>query len=161
MSAAGPGVRERVEPDRVLVAASWAFAGASVFGSAVSVRHDLPGQPFGVRIPLSVPTGLLVGWGSGVGAPWPMPVTALAAAVSAGRTPPSGLPGAVCMTLGLGCIAGTLVEPVTYRPESWAPDVRAAIALNVVASIVLAAAGRRSRRRVMRAHSAVPTDEGS
>jgi len=114
-----------------------------------------------VSIPLPVPAGLLVGWGAGVGIPWPMPLAGLVAALPTGRTPLRGVPGIVCMTLGLGCIGGTIVEPVTYRPESWAPDVRAAVVLNIVSAIVLAAAGRRSRLRATRAKSAVPTDQGS
>ncbi|MDQ3716469.1 MAG: hypothetical protein M3381_10730 [Actinomycetota bacterium] len=136
-----------MKPDRFLVAAAAAFAGAGAFGSAVSVRHEIPGEPFGVSIPLSVPTGLLVGWGAGVAAPWPMPVTGLIAARSAGQNSRSGLPGIICQSLGLACIAGTLIEPVTYRPRSWTPAVRAAIAGNLLASVLLVAAGRRARRR--------------
>ena len=64
-----------VDPDRALLGASLAFAGAAVLGSAVAIRDQLPGQPFGVSIPLSVPAGLAAGWGAGVAAPWPMPET--------------------------------------------------------------------------------------
>ncbi|MDQ4036994.1 MAG: hypothetical protein M3313_01250 [Actinomycetota bacterium] len=135
-----------MRPDPVLVAAAVAFAGASAYGSAVAARHDIPGEPFGISIPLSVPTGLVVGCGAGVAAPWPMPVTALTAALYTGRTHRSGVPGVICSFLGLCCIAGTLVEPVTYRPGSWTLHVRAAIGLNIVASILLTAAGRRSSR---------------
>jgi hypothetical protein len=39
------------------------FAGASVLGSVVAIRDQLPGEPLGVSIPLSVPAGLLAGWG--------------------------------------------------------------------------------------------------
>src|SRR5439155_16929630 len=48
------------DPDRALLATSLAFAGAAVLGSAVAIREDLPGQPCGISIPLSVPVGLLV-----------------------------------------------------------------------------------------------------
>ena len=68
------------DPDDVLLGASLAFAGASVLGSVVAVRDQLPGEPLGVSIPLSVPAGLLAGWGAAVAAPWPMPVTAVTAA---------------------------------------------------------------------------------
>ena len=50
------------DPDPALLATSLAFAGAAVLGSAVAIREDLPGQPCGISIPLSVPAGLLVGW---------------------------------------------------------------------------------------------------
>jgi hypothetical protein len=52
------------------------------------------------------------------------------------------------MGLGLACIAGTLVEPVTHRRRPWARGVAAAIAVNLVTSAAPAAAGRRmiSRR---------------
>ncbi len=133
--------------DPVLVAAAATFAGASVFGSAVSVRHDLPGKPFGMSVPLSVPAGLLAGWGAGVAAPWPMPLAALIAAAASGRSHRIAKPALVCEVLGIGCIAGTLVEPVTYRPSWWPPAVRAAIVTNVAASALLTVAARRTRRR--------------
>ena len=47
------------DPDRALLATSIAFAGAAVLGSAVAIRENLPGQPCGISIPLSVPAGLL------------------------------------------------------------------------------------------------------
>lgn len=45
------------DPDRSLLAASLAFAGAAVVGSAVAIRDELPGQPCGISVPLSVPAG--------------------------------------------------------------------------------------------------------
>ena len=47
------------DPDRALLAASLAFAGAAVVGSAVAIRDELPGQPCGISVPLSVPAGVL------------------------------------------------------------------------------------------------------
>jgi hypothetical protein len=47
------------DPDRALLAASLAFAAAAVAGSAVAIRDELPGQPCGISVPLSVPAGLL------------------------------------------------------------------------------------------------------
>jgi len=38
---------------------------------------------------------------------------------------------AVCAAIGLGCIIGTLVEPVTRRPRSWSPATRLAIGVNL------------------------------
>jgi hypothetical protein len=59
----------RVDPDRALLGASLGFAGAAVLGSVVAIRDQLPGQPLGVSIPLSVPAGLAAGWGAAVAAP--------------------------------------------------------------------------------------------
>ena len=130
-------------PDRALLAASIAFAGAAGLGSAVAIRDRLPGEPLGIGIPLSVPAGLLAGWGAGVAAPWPMPVAAVAAAASAQRPGPSAAAGAVCAGIGAGCIAGTAVEPVTWRPRSWSALTRLAIAADVAASVALVVTGWR------------------
>ena len=82
----------RADPHGVLLGASLAFAGASVLGSVVAIRDQLPGEPLGVSIPLSVPAGLLAGWGAAVAAPWPMPaaaVTATCRSPSSTTAPPS------------------------------------------------------------------------
>jgi drug/metabolite transporter (DMT)-like permease len=130
-----------VDPDRALLGASLAFAGAAVLGSAVAIRGQLPGQPFGVAIPLSVPAGLAAGWGAGVAAPWPMPAAAVITAATARHRAPSARPGAACAAIGLGCIIGTLIEPVTHRPRSWTPATRLAIGVNLTASAALLGAG--------------------
>jgi hypothetical protein len=103
------------DPDRALLIASIAFAGAAGVGSAAAMRDQLPGQPLGISVPLSVPAGLAAGWGAGVAAPWPMPVAAVAMAAKAQRTGPGALAGAVCATVGIGGILGTVIEPVTRR----------------------------------------------
>jgi hypothetical protein len=131
----------RVDSEGALLGASLAFAGAAALGSVVAVRDQLPGEPLGMSIPMSVPAGLLAGWGAAVAAPWPMPVAAVMTAMRAQSREPSTRPGAVCVAIGLGCIAGTLVEPVTRRPRSWSPATRLAITVNLVASVVLAGAG--------------------
>jgi hypothetical protein len=131
----------RANPDQALLGASLAFAGAAVLGSVVAIRDQLPGEPLGVSIPLSVPAGLLAGWGAAVAAPWPMPVAAVTAAATARHRELSVRPGAVCAAIGLGCIVGTLIEPVTRRPRSWSPAARLAIGVNLAASAALIAAG--------------------
>jgi hypothetical protein len=133
------------DPDRALLATSLAFAGAAVLGSAVAIREDLPGQPCGIGIPLSVPAGLLVGWGAGIAAPWPMPAAAVIAAARSQRTQPHALIGAVCAGIGIGCVLGTAIEPVTRRPRSWSPTTRLAIASNIAASAALIVTGLRHR----------------
>lgn len=131
------------DADRTLLAASLAFAGAAGAGSAVAVRDQLAGRPLGISIPLSVGAGLLAGWGAGVAAPWPMPAAALIAAAKAQQAGASTVAGAVCAGVGLGCILGTAIEPVTWRPHSWSPLTRLAIMVNLAASAALTAAGWR------------------
>ena len=133
------------DPDRALLATSLAFAGAAVVGSAVAIREDLPGRPCGISVPLSVPAGLLVGWGAGVAAPWPMPAVAVIAAARSQRTRPHALTGAVCAGIGIGCVLGTAIEPVTRRPRSWSAATRLAIAFNIAASAALTMTGLRHR----------------
>ena len=137
----GEDFRVDTGPDRALLAASVAFAAAAGLGSAVAIRDDLPGEPLGMTVPLSVPAGLAVGWGAAVAAPWPMPVAAVTAAAMAKRRRPSVRPGAVCAAIGLGCIVGTCIEPVTRRPRSWSVATRLAIGANLSASAALVAAG--------------------
>ncbi len=132
--------------DPVLTAAAAAFAFADVLGSAVAMRHDVAGEPFGLAIPLTVRSGLLIGLGAGVAAPWPMPVAALIGAARAGRLRRGDASGFMAVGLGLGCIAGTLIEPVTYHRRGWTPAIRTAVGVNVVASAALAAAGLRHVR---------------
>jgi hypothetical protein len=131
------------DPDRVLLGASLAFAGAAVAGSVVAVRERLPGEPCGISVPLSVPAGLLAGWGAGVAAPWPMPLAAVVAAARSQRARPRAVTGAICTGIGIGCLLGTAVEPVTRRPRTWPPAARCAIAFNVAASAALIVAGGR------------------
>jgi hypothetical protein len=141
---ASPGRRAvRADLDNTLLGASLVFAAAAVWGSAVAVRDQLPGRPLGITVPLSVPAGLVAGWGAGVAAPWPMPAAALAAAAAARHRAPSPRPGAVCAMIGAGCIAGTLIEPVTQRPRSWSRATALAIGFNMAASAGLIAAGLR------------------
>jgi hypothetical protein len=140
--------------DRALRAASLAFACSAGLGTVVAIRDDLPGRPLGVGVPLSVPTGILVGWGAGVAAPWPMPVAALIAAARVGRDEGGAGPALVCTGLGLASIVGLLIEPNTYRPRSWTRATRVAIVLDSAASAVLAVAGIRSFGRIRSAQHA-------
>lgn len=130
-------------PDRALLAASVAFAAAAGLGSAVAIRDEIPGEPLGITVPLSVPAGLIAGWGAGIAAPWPMPAAALIAAVRAQRAGASAATGALCAGIGLGCIFGTIIEPVTRRPGAWSPLTRLAITANMAASAALAVTGWR------------------
>jgi F0F1-type ATP synthase membrane subunit c/vacuolar-type H+-ATPase subunit K len=132
-----------VGPDRALLAAAVAFAAAAGLGSVVAIRDELPGEPLGITVPLSVPAGLAVGWGAAVAAPWPMPAAALIAAVRAQRAGAGVATGLLCAGIGLGCVAGTLVEPVSRRPGTWSPGTRLAITANLASSAALVVAGWR------------------
>jgi hypothetical protein len=70
-----------------------------------------------------------------------MPVAAVAAAAMARQWEPGARPGAVCAAIGLGCIVGTFIEPVTRRPRSWSAATRLAIGLNLATSAALVGAG--------------------
>jgi hypothetical protein len=147
-------------PDRALLAASLAFASATVVGSAVAIREQLPGQPCGITVPLSVPAGLLAGRGAGVAAPWPMPLAAVIRAARSRRAEPSTLTGAVCAGIGIGCVLGTAVEPVTRLPRRWSPAARLAIVFNVAASAALIVAGARHSAAARRLPDAEPGNPG-
>jgi hypothetical protein len=128
--------------DRGLVAAAASFAGATAFGAFVSVRENIPGEPLGLHLPDRVPVHLRLGLGSGLSAPWPMPVAAMAAALRSrqGQT----RPGRVCAAVGTIVLGGTVVEPATWGLRSRAPQVSAAVALNLISGIALMMAGRRA-----------------
>jgi len=135
----------RDDKDRVLSAAAFGFACVAAYNSIVAIREGLPGEPLGLRIPLPVSMGVLAGWGAAVAAPWPMPVAALWAA---SRARQGGVgPPLVCGGLGVAGIVGILIEPNTYRSESWSPRTRRAVFLHVATSAVLAIAGIRRLRR--------------
>ena len=127
--------------DHALRAAALGFACATGYNSVVAIREKVPGEPLGIRIPLSVSTGILVGWGSAVSAPWPMPVAALyAAARQAGRDRVPG-PALVCAGLGVAGIVGILIEPNTYNAKSWTSATRRAVVAHVATSVTLVGAG--------------------
>jgi hypothetical protein len=122
-----------------LIAAAAAFAATTVFGSVVALNEQVEGEPFGVRLPISVRTGLAAGWGSGLSAPWPMPALALISALRADGT--SATPGRICAAIGGGVILGTLAEPVTWRRRPRSRWASSAILLNLLAGAALATKG--------------------
>jgi hypothetical protein len=124
----------------LLVAAS-GFALASAWGARVSAQHDIPGEPLTLRLPGPVRVHLLTGLGSGLSAPWPMPVAAIAAD---GR---ETWPGQLCIGLGAAAVLGILVEPVTWGRRSGARSVKAVVAAGLVSAIALILAGRRYLER--------------
>jgi hypothetical protein len=127
--------------DRALLAAALGFAGATGYNSVVAIREQLPGEPLGIRIPLSVSTGILLGWGSAVAAPWPMPVAALLAAGRRAGRAGTTRPALICAAVGAAGIAGILMEPNTYKRRSWSSATRRAVVAHVATCVTPAGAG--------------------
>jgi hypothetical protein len=117
------------------------FACTTGYASAVALRENLPGEPFGLRVPISVRAGILTGWGSSVAAPWPMPVVGLLAVRRSARGGGGNKPALVCTALGVAGIVGVLIEPNTYRARNWTRSTRRAILLHVGSCVALAVAG--------------------
>ena len=130
--------------DRMMLGAATFFAASTAFTHAVSMRQpQLPDEPFGIRFPGTVPVHLALGLGSGVAAPWPMPVGAVVAAVRAGDG--VSWPERTCAILGAIVLVGTLAEPASWglRPRSAA--AKATVAFNLLSGAALFLAGTRRR----------------
>jgi hypothetical protein len=128
------------DSDRALRAAALGFACATLYNSVVAIRENVPGEPLGIRMPLSVSSGILVGWGSAVAAPWPMPVAALFAAARRTGRDGAARSALVCAGIGVAGIIGILIEPNTYNANSWTPATRRAVIAHVTTSATLAGA---------------------
>ena len=133
-----------------LPAAAIGFACATGYNSLVAIREAVPGKPFGVRPPFSVTRGILVGWGSAVAAPWPMPVAAVFAAIRRSGRLGAARAAIVCACIGGAGIVGILIEPNTYTMGSWTPPIRRAVFAHVATSAALAMAGISSLRDARR-----------
>jgi hypothetical protein len=126
-----------------LGAAAVAFACTCVYTSVVAVREDLPGRPLRISVPLSVPLGLLVGWGAAVAAPWPMPIVALVAAGRSGEGDRGTRAALVAAGIGVAGVVGLLMEPNTYDWSSHTRSNRRAITLGFVTTGALTVTGLR------------------
>lgn len=146
--------------DRAVQAAAAGFATATVYTTVVAIRHELPGRPLGIEVPMSVSAGVAVGWGAAVAAPWPMPVVALVAARRLGSSD-TAAPSVVCAAIGMAGIIGVLIEPNSFAPRKWAPATSAAIAAHVGSCAWLAWAGLGSWRQRRRASAAQRTGKTS
>jgi len=145
--------------ERSLRWAATGFAGATAYNSVVAIREGLPGEPFGVRVPISVATGILTGWGSSVAAPWPMPALGLWAVRRSSLDSGGDKPAYVCAALGAAGLIGILIEPNTYRRRTWTGRTRRAVALHVGTCAVLIGTGLwhgRGTRSADRRHQEKP-----
>ena len=125
--------------DGVLRAAALTFACATGYNSVVAIRDHVPGEPLGIRTSLSVSTGILVGWGSAVAAPWPMPALAL---LTAARQPGRGTQNRsalICAGIGVAGIVGILIA------------IGALVLANLVAAIPGLQAARTRTAQLLRA----------
>jgi hypothetical protein len=114
--------------DFALGAAALGFACATGYNSVVAVRDKVPGEPLGI-------------------APWPMPVAALIAAFRQVKGKGVVGPALVCAGLGVAGIVGILIEPNTYKTQSWTPAVRRTVVAHIVTSATLAGVGMWHLRR--------------
>lgn len=134
--------------DGALLVSAVAFACTCAYTSAVAIRERLPGRPLRVSVPLSVPVGVLVGWGAAVAAPWPMPVAALVAATRAREGPRGARAALVAAGVGIAGVIGLLMEPNTYDLGAHSRANRRAIVLGFATTGALAMTGLRRRRAV-------------
>jgi hypothetical protein len=132
--------------DRVLLVPAALFVVSTAYATAVAATEpDLLGEPFGLRVPGRVRTHLTLGLGSAISAPWPMPVIAMWAA---GRgTPASAWAGRTVTIVGIGVLAGTLAEPVTWGRRPASPRARASIPLHLAIGAALVSAGTHRLRQ--------------
>ncbi len=142
--------RDSARGDSALSIAAAAFALATGFTSVVTVRDHLPGRPFGIGIPLSVPAAILVGWGGAVAAPWPLPVGGLVAATRAKDPDRGAAPALACAAIGTAAIVGLLIEPNSYHRTTWTRATRAAFVAHLAFSGLLATCGLRRARQIGR-----------
>ncbi len=125
---------------KALLAAASLSAATTVFTTAVSFRHpDLPDEPFGLRFPGDVRVHLALGLGSGVAAPWPMPLVALVAALKddADRV----WPARTCAAIGATMLVGTVAEPASWGLRPRTDAARATVVLHLLSGSALFLAG--------------------
>ncbi|SOC53570.1 hypothetical protein [Ornithinimicrobium cerasi] len=133
--------------DPMLAAPAALFVAVSAYAAAVAVQEpELPGEPLGIHVPGTVRTHLLLGLGSGVSAPWPMPVAAAWAAL---RGQP-GSTGAARTVAGVGTalILGTLVEPVTWGRRPASRRAAATVPLHLLTGVAMVSAGTHRLRQL-------------
>lgn len=131
--------------DTAMVGAASLFTATVAVSTAVSLRHpECPNEPFGLRFPGPASAYLAVGLGSGVAAPWPMPVIALVAALRA--EPGSDRAAKTCAAVGATVLATSVIEPTSWGLRTSSPVVRATFVLHLLSGAALFLAGTRRLR---------------
>lgn len=110
------------------------YTACSVVGGAVSARYELPARPFGIATGQRAGRDLVMGWGTGLAAPWPLIV--LMWWVARADRPSKAIVSRLLPPLFL---VGALSEKATYlaiRGE-FSPAGRAVAVGNIIVPIVL------------------------
>lgn len=135
--------------DTAMVGAASVFAATVAVSTAVSLRHpECPDEPFGLRFPGRVPVHLAMGLGSGVAAPWPMPIAALLAGLRA--EPGANGAAKTCAALGATVLATSVMEPASWGLRTSSSAVRATFWLHLLSGAALFWAGTRRLRPQVR-----------
>lgn len=117
-----------------------AYAAAATYGSWVTVRHDLPSEPFGRDVlPIPARRAVALGLGGGTAIPAVMAALVVPAALRADRDTRWAR---ACVGVGSTSVVGTLVEAATWGRRAPGLDVAASVVLNLAASALLVAHGR-------------------
>lgn len=143
MGAQAPHLLHRPEvvmADPLLLGPAAAFLAATAYATAVAAtRAGLAAETFGLPLPGRVRTHLVLGLGSAVSAPWPMPVVATWAAVRGVRG--SRAAALTVAVVGSGLLAGVLVEPVSWGRRPAPVSARVTVPLHLAVGAALVAAG--------------------
>lgn len=132
--------------DRLLLGPAALFVASTVYATAVAATEpDLPGEPFGLRIPGRVRTHLALGLGSALVAPWPMPALAMWAALRG--NPSSTWAARTTTTIGIGTVSGILSEPATWGRRPTPPMHRGNVALGLAIGAAMVWAGSHRLRQ--------------
>lgn len=116
--------------DPLLLGPAASFMTSTVYTTALAATEpDLPGEPFGLRVPGRVRTHLALGLGSAIAAPWPMPAIAMWAAMRG--DPGSTWAARTTTTIGIGMLGGILSEPATWGRRPTPPMHRVNVALGL------------------------------
>jgi hypothetical protein len=138
--------------DPLLLGPAALFAASTAYTTAVAATEpDRPGEPFGLRVPGRVRTHLVIGLGSAISAPWPMPAIAMWAAVRG--SPGSAWAARTTTLVGIGILAGILSEPATWGRRPSRPMDRVNVPLGLATGAAMTAAGTYRLRRQVKAPS--------
>ena len=132
--------------DPMLLGPAALFVASTAYTTAVAATEpDLPGEPFGLRVPGRVRTHLALGLGSAISAPWPMPAIAMWAAVRG--NPGSAWAARTTTIVGIGMLAGILSEPATWGRRPVPPMERVNVPLGLAIGAAMVSAGTHRLRQ--------------